>query len=397
MDYEASKIIIESVLAGDYERYLQRMVDYDEPRVYNHNILTAEESLTKLWSHNFMLQALMTECNNCGLDVYIGGSTGIWAILGGTNFIPDDIDAYIMNVTLEKLYALEQIIESLCPIKQYLSITYRPLHVNFDYHCENSPTIKIQVSLVNYTNIAQVFASYHFGIVCVAYSASSNEFVNMRGRFGLISPWNFTGIDNFGTMSMAIQKYQSRGFIGRGYGAQIPNPRFTIEGNQRLAHTFKIDLCPFDYPSSDDSRIDSLQYLDKERADARLDHYGNCKIPSVALLENVEFFPVVYMFYKLFDLEPIDYYVDYYALVQTFNYNKNAILCEHCKQKICTFSQLKTLSMRGQNYNIENFALSTAHVRNGGVILCEHAGLPVVNLWIPINDTRPPIKSAQKI
>lgn len=409
VNHEVYTEMVKQILDDNYDLahvHTQKMVDYPAKQVYGHDILSKDKSLEKLRSHNFMLCALIDECNKSNLDVYIGGSMGIWSILAETNFIPDDIDLYIMDVTIDKLYAIESIIRSLCHNEAWLSISYKPLHINFNYYGENIASIKIQVSLVRYANIAQVMASYHLGIVCVAYSARHNEFVNMKGRFGFVSLCDFVGMHNETTISRALDKYKERNLLP---GA-IHSRRRTYGDPLRM---FKINLCPSHCASNDDQTIDLVIRMKRCPLVANVHYLKNSNIPSVTVLENAQFFPPEYMFTELLDLEPIDYYVEHYKLTDTFNYSTNIILCEHCRGEICSYHTLKNLYY-DENDNRKHYqsqfypdneewahaikdVLSGAHTFIDDQIICKHEGgaKNCVNLWIAAAaNSGAPIKSA---
>lgn len=388
--------IVKQILNDDrnFNAHLQKMVNYPSTQVYGHNILSRDRSLEKLRGHNFMLAALIDECNKSDLDVYIGGSMSIWAILEETNFIPNDIDLYIMDVTIEKLYAIESIIRSLVPNEEWLSIVYKPLHINFNYYGENSTPIKIQVSLIHYVNIVQVLASYHLGVVCVAYSAKRNEFVNMKGRFGLVSLCDFVGLHNNLTMTLALEKYKKRNLLPRAICARA-TPYCD------LSCTFKMNLCPIDYASYGDQKANYATVAgESDRFNIEMLRYKNSYIPSVTVLENIQFFPREYMFVELLTLAPIDYYVNYYELTKGFNYYQNVILCEHCQKEICPFDALKDLYCDEDDheklyFNDEEYEelkrsiegiLSDAHIFIDSKILCKPTEKYCVNLWIPSRD-----------
>lgn len=147
------------------------------------------------------------------LNVMIGGSTPIIATRK-KNFVPNDIDCYILQIDNKKILEFDEIVKYVAA-QHNMKITRVVSTLSLSYVLRDNDTkiYKIQLNIVYYTQWIKIFYSYHSGIVCSGYLILEDAFICYEKRFLYDSNFSFiTNTGTTGTIKDAAYKYKLRGF-----------------------------------------------------------------------------------------------------------------------------------------------------------------------------------------
>jgi hypothetical protein len=361
----------------DPDQYVSTIDDYGV--IYGKPVNPLSIRLSKLKSHNTLMSKLLSKCVDNNLDIYISGSLSIWSILESTNYYPNDIDIYIKEISHDKIILLESIIKSLT--NNDVMIMYRPLYINFviintiditntdidSYKhtkcCHSNlktETIVFQLSTIYFRHIVEIFASYHSGIVCTAYSLNLNNFIYMREKFGSTTMSNLTGLgvssEHFKNL---VKKYRDRGFACTSeFDNNLPKFKdiFIISPDE---HSFVsggsmyrvvqsqirsgINYCgnTKEYTNGKQGRSSLFQHfmcdLSKPRSIINdIIENNKCIYPSVSIfISDIEFLDSKFLFTNIVDAGQSDYYINYYKNLNNTSRCNNQLYCYICKQFVC--------------------------------------------------------------
>jgi hypothetical protein len=219
----------------DKDTFLGDINTLKNDQIYCNNIATQ-----KLFK-NTKIAKLCNEFNFDNLNVLIGGSTAMSAVYKAANFIPNDLDLYIKNVSHDKLCKIETAIKKvfndccIIAIRNVITITWI-------VYKNNNIVYQIQMNILKINSWAEIFTTYHSDITCMGYDVSRCCFVYLKGRWENILEKNrihyFCNILNCDTpksLNRAVEKYIGRGFLCKSmYIGEDPINKMTL--NKLVPH-----------------------------------------------------------------------------------------------------------------------------------------------------------------
>lgn len=166
---------------------------------------------------NKKIKALCNEFGFDDLDILIGGSTAMAAVYKYANFIPNDLDLYMLHVSYDKIIKLEQAIKTVysdCKIIVIRSI----ITLTWIIYKGNTKMNQIQLNILKLHSWADIFVTCHSDITCMGYDVLNQCFVFLKGRWDNIVKnkvhyfCNVLSCDTAKSLNRAIEKYNERGF-----------------------------------------------------------------------------------------------------------------------------------------------------------------------------------------
>lgn len=214
---KTQEILCNKVLMADVETKNQMLKNY---LVLQHpDLRPFDQSKEKLYAINPFMEKFCLGLKNRNIDAMIAGSTGLYCVYTGANFVPADLDIYIKNFSAHDLYLIEDIIyqtidiEALVVIRSQITITFYILT-----RIPNKKIYSIQVNILDFSSWTEVFVTYHSSLTCIGYEVLTDQFLFMENKWEhtLTRKTNyFTNVSNFssdGVLLSAANKYHDRGF-----------------------------------------------------------------------------------------------------------------------------------------------------------------------------------------
>ena len=216
----------------------------------NSLLLNFNEAMNKLKFNN-KIKLFIDELKNEDIDSLIGGSFGLWCTLKNSNFIPNDIDLYIKNLTKDHLLLIEKIITKLFNKNNFVVLVVRsPLTMTWHIQSKinNQDIFNIQIMILNITSWSEIFVTYHSDICCIGYDILKEKFLYLKTRWENILNnnthihyfSNILNLDSEYNLKKATLKYKARNFncnyinvlnkddeifIKNNYGINVFNPK----------------------------------------------------------------------------------------------------------------------------------------------------------------------------
>lgn len=308
---------------GNGDKYID--VLSDPSLYYPFKCLSTENALHKLYNLHIInheddkhlkivVGDFFEKLRQQNLDVYLSGSTIAWCFTHDAIYTPNDLDMYIPNISLEKIYKFELALKSLLPYDS-LSICDKPLYLDF---LIKNGDLKIQLIKINFNLMSEIFSTYHSGLLCNSFCLCNNNFVFMPQRLGSCFFTNLMSLGSSYITQKCIAKYIERygdiidTDINKHYIVDHDTP-FTIASIKT-----KIFGITEDNISSLFVCINKINYGTKisisEKTSFLIDclknnHYEVCEIDEISFLD------AKYMAYKYLNefgiIQPTDFYLKY--------------------------------------------------------------------------------------
>lgn len=210
----------------------------------------------------------------------------------------------------------------------------------FDNH-----VCKIQLMKINFKSMAEIFLSYHSGIVCVAFDIINNNYIYMPQRFGKMNFNNYLSIAGKSKIESVISKYKKR-FQNFYLINQYLITNIVLDVDKAILHKifgfgndffYSLDFMGH-YQEGD---YVNLGYIMKNGNEVLNNIYR-----ETAYIENIFFLDAIYMAYKLFcDLPPTNIYSGY--IENTKNIKSIGISCANCSLYLGSYSDLYNMCQQG--------------------------------------------------
>lgn len=186
--------------------------------LYHFRDENALEKLSKF--HTNIYQLFIDKMKSTGFDILIGGSSVI-ASFPPYDFIPNDLDFYVKNITYQKIQEIDKAIREIFP--ECKIIVFRKL-ITMTWWIFNPQMTKfhitLQMNLFDIKSWSDVFIVYHSDIVSIGYEIKSGRFVYLKDRFQKkwltqqpLFSWGSTilTMDNYESSNRVVHKYSKRG------------------------------------------------------------------------------------------------------------------------------------------------------------------------------------------
>ena len=280
------------------------------------------------------------------LEVYLSGSSSLWS-LTINGFTPQDFDFYIPNIDFNKIVLFESALQSILDDGYCITIIDRPLYINF-LICKDDILIKkIQLMKINFKSMAEIFVTYHSGLVCSAYVVHNDNYICMPVRFGKMNFSNYLSLADQRTFESVFQKYKHRyndiyrhvkNNLGGVKNIFIASP----EKNKQIFNVDKLGTLFFassrfyDYKKIGD-KVNTF-YIENSYNRQFLNNIYH----FVSDIEIMEFFDIKYMAYKYLDnLEPTDIFSKF--SVNTQKYKNIGVCCELCGLYMDNYQEMEKI------------------------------------------------------
>lgn len=181
--------------------------------------LRSNEHATQLLFEKPFIKYMCGEINGKeDIQILIGGSTPIAAILKNDLIVPGDIDLYIKDANFTKADFIDKLIRNFYKYFKILLIR-NPVTITWIIYDGKTIIQQIQLVIMQMKSWAEIFITNHSDITCVGYDTRSASFVYFHGRWESILKKNhvhhFSNIVNLDTaisLKNAADKYSKRGF-----------------------------------------------------------------------------------------------------------------------------------------------------------------------------------------
>ena len=237
----------------------------------------------------------------------------------------------------------------------------RPLYINFiitkkGHRRDDHNNIKIQLMKIYFRNMAEIFVTYHSGIVCVAFDVTNNNYIHMPQRFGKMNFTNFLCMAGKYKICDAYRKYIKRFHIFYKTNKHLIKNIIVEKQPSHFRDIFGFgEEIFYEFAFTD-------QYMIGESLDISIllnKNFGSLNniYSGTEWIENIVFFDIIYMAYKLFaDLPASDVYSSYIENTHKIkSFGVSCVLCElylGSLKEIITANQQKEIIT--ENQQIEN-------------------------------------------
>uniref|UniRef100_A0A6C0C917 Uncharacterized protein n=1 Tax=viral metagenome TaxID=1070528 RepID=A0A6C0C917_9ZZZZ len=206
-----------------YNKQLYVNEDADELLGNYRNLLphttlnSKKKALSKLYAINPYMRMFVKKVKIAGLDILIAGSAALSCVWKTAQFVPNDLDIYILDLQCGDLQKLEDVLYQTFDIA-HCAVVQNPLTTTFHIQVFSGEIYSIQLNMFNIKSWAQIFVVYHSNITCIGYEILTNRFLYMQDRFenvlhcGTQYFSNILNFDSEDSLSNAASKYASRGF-----------------------------------------------------------------------------------------------------------------------------------------------------------------------------------------
>jgi hypothetical protein len=176
-----------------------------------------KKALSKLYLINPYMRTFVKKIRDAGLDMMIAGSAALSCVWTDAQFMPNDLDVYILDLQSSDIQKFEDVLYQTFDIA-YFAVVQNPLTTTFYIQVFSGAIYSIQLNMFNIKSWAQIFVVYHSNITCIGYEILTNRFLYMLNRFDDVlcdKVQYFSNILNFddeNSLANASLKYASRGF-----------------------------------------------------------------------------------------------------------------------------------------------------------------------------------------
>lgn len=181
--------------------------------------LYRNDAATQRLFKNIKIAKLCNEFNFDDLNVLIGGSTAMTAVYKAANFIPNDLDLYIKNISYDKLCKVEKAIKKVFSDCRIIVIR-NVITITWIIYKNNNLIYQIQMNILKIHSWTEIFTTYHSDITCMGYDVAKCCFVYLKGRWENILEkdrihyfCNILNCDTSKSLNKSVEKYISRGFL----------------------------------------------------------------------------------------------------------------------------------------------------------------------------------------